>query len=271
MIGMDGCLAPIRTICYCNSWHYNFSKSSSVSIAQLFRMLGFVFCIFSIFTLILAITMLNVMLFTFLGPNLIAKYQEKYGANVFCNTMVPIDKLIVKYNVITTKQLITDLLDWETLYLSGRLHKPVVEIVPPETTELESALKINRKSAMHAALLLLPETFSLSELYRTIAQLSYAGDFRMYIGEDRNKILNIVEPNFEKFGEIYLPLIEEFDYVELKQPGGTEVIQDCSRQAVYHHLELLPKRVQWNIRTIRNRDGKSRDLEEALFYAEIQK
>jgi len=43
------------------------------------------------------------------------------------------------------------------------------------------------------------------------------------------------------------------------------VIQDCSRPAVYHHLEMLPTRVQWNIQTIRNCDGRSRDLEEALF------
>jgi len=134
--------------------------------------------------------------------------------------MVHIDKMTVKYNVITTTQLITDLLDWETLYVAGRLHKPVIDIVSPETTDLKSALKVNRQSAMHAALLLLPETFSLSDLYRKITMLSYAGDFRMYFAEDRNKISNIVDANISKFGEIYLPFIEEFDYVELKNPEG---------------------------------------------------
>ena len=128
-----------------------------------------------------------------LGPIASANLQRNYAAKVFCNTMVKANKMgqMMKYSLIETNHLLSDLLDWEYLYVSGRLHKPTLTIVDRADAELLSALDVNLKSAVHAALLLLPENFSLNEFYTKVASLSYSGDMRVGIAEDRNKILNI--------------------------------------------------------------------------------
>lgn len=56
--------------------------------------------------------------------------QENYGAGVYYNTLVPLSSKtlgtrMIKYGVVSSKTLCTDLYDWKTLYLSGRMHKPV--------------------------------------------------------------------------------------------------------------------------------------------------
>lgn len=78
-------------------------------------------------------------------------------------------------------------MDWRWLYVAGRLHKPVLDVIPP-FENLQKELDENRKSAMQLALLQMPETFTLTELLTTITSLSYTGDFRMKIGEDRKKV-----------------------------------------------------------------------------------
>ena len=67
--------------------------------------------------------------------------------------------------------------------------------------ELHLALRMNLTSAMHTALLLLPDRFTEDQLFMTLTALSYTGDFRMTVGEDRNKVAKIVhgsKPNFAK-------------------------------------------------------------------------
>lgn len=207
-----------------------------------------------------------------LGSNFIARYQEAYGAKVFFNTLVPVDErgsLMIKYGVISTKDLINDLLDWKDLYVAGRLQKPVEIIREPTSSKVQNALDLNLQSAVRAALLLLPKQFTEFDFYCTISNLSYNGDFRMIFGENKNKVQNIVKPQMENFRNLYAPTVELFR-IFLDYPASDDVnsnvvcCQDKSPPVILQHLNQLPK---WPIRRIvrsYNRGKYRKDTEDVL-------
>lgn len=185
-------------------------------------------------------------LMRFLGPKLIDEYQG-YAANVYCNTLIPIDKNItIKYGVIRTKDFSEDLNDWAHLYVAGRLHKPVETLVEPKTNELKMDIHRNRDSALHAALLMLPPEFTYFELFHTIANISYHMDFRMIIGEKKNKVKNIVEPQIGAFLKLYAPNLKQMhNFVQVPDLATVvekKIKQDKSPATNLKHLEALPTR-----------------------------
>jgi len=201
----------------------------------------------------------------FLGPQRITAIQRFYGAKLYFNTLVPWGEGKIKYGVIDRKDLLLDLMDWQTLYTAGRLHKPVnILDKHEEDKELDEALRSNLNSALHAALLLLPGRFSEEQLYLTLAGLSYTGDFRMVVGEDKNKVANIVRPQIERFRQLYKSRVA--DSKEFLQINSGQCEQDCGHRAKLHHLELLPLAVaeslviEWC-----NKHGKTRDLETVCY------
>lgn len=131
------------------------------------------------------------LLLRYLSPSMISSINDKMGAGVnFCPYVsldTNKDKVSqFKYGIISKKNLINDLNDWTTLYISGRMQKPIVILRPNE--DIMKLQIQNLKMALSAALLLLPEQFSITDLYRTIIQLSYLGDVRMGIAEHPRKI-----------------------------------------------------------------------------------
>ncbi len=84
-----------------------------------------------------------------------------------------------------------DLLEWDSLYIAGRLHKPVKTLVT--SPHIDAAQTLNLESALRVALLLLEEeSFSLRQLLRVLCGLSYEGDLRMGVAEDSRKVERIV-------------------------------------------------------------------------------
>lgn len=87
---------------------------------------------------------------------------------MYYNTLVPLQSAklgtrMIKYGVVSAKTLCADLYDWKTLYLSGRMHKPVHILSSNE--QIRAAGSANLAHALHYALLCLPEKFSESDLY----------------------------------------------------------------------------------------------------------
>lgn len=207
-----------------------------------------------------------------LGSTFIARYQETYGAKVYFNTLVPVDddsSLMIKYGVISTKDLVIDLLDWKDLYVAGRLQKPVEIIRDPTSSKVQNALELNLQSAIRAALLILPKEFTEYDLFCAVTNLSYNGDFRMIFGENKNKVQNIVKPQIENFRNLYAPTVERFKTVfeyPTSEDADSNVVcrQDKSPLVILQHLNQLPK---WPVRRIVsewNRGKYRMDTEDVL-------
>ena len=70
------------------------------------------------------------------GPFYLSKLQNEFGAACYYNTLVPmklqmnnsneIKTQLIKYGIMSEEALIRDLFDWDYLYMSGRLQKPVI-------------------------------------------------------------------------------------------------------------------------------------------------
>ncbi|XP_074139994.1 phosphatidate cytidylyltransferase, mitochondrial [Sminthopsis crassicaudata] len=199
----------------------------------------------------------------FFGPKIIAKVQNNYGAGIYYNTMIRCADKLIKYGVISTEMLIKDLINWNTLYVAGRLQKPVRFLILKENAVLRAALESNLESAVTAAFLMLPESFSEEDLFVRIAGLSYSGDFRMLVGEEKGKVVNIVKPNIPHFRELYSKILIKNPQVVYKQNQGRLEI-DKSPEAQFTQLMTLPKTLQQEISYLMDTPGRNRDVEETL-------
>lgn len=169
-----------------------------------------------------------------LGSGAVSFVQDKVGAGVFFNPYVEIDGLKIKYGVVNIDTLLGDLTNWNTLYLAGRLHKPV-KILRDEP-RIRFTNQSNLISALRTSLLTLPEEFTELDLYSTLAGISYLGDPRMTFGENPNKVKNIVNNQFINFRNLYSPLLDMLPNVELQSsaklslPSNPEIRVASMRQ-----------------------------------------
>ncbi|KAK2616893.1 Mitochondrial translocator assembly and maintenance protein 41 [Conoideocrella luteorostrata] len=151
-----------------------------------------------------------------LGSGLVSRVQN-LGAGVYFNPFVEVNGMLIKYGVTSIDNLVGDLTTWDNLYLAGRLQKPVK--ILRDHPQVRLANQLNLIAAIRTALLLLPPQFSETDLYSTIAGLSYMGDPRMALPtENKSKVANIVNNNVVHFRRLYAPLIKTLPNVDFTSP-----------------------------------------------------
>ncbi|OJJ50031.1 hypothetical protein ASPZODRAFT_128620 [Penicilliopsis zonata CBS 506.65] len=162
-----------------------------------------------------------------LGSYMVSQVQDRFGAGVYFNPFVTVNGTLIKYGVVNLDTLCKDLSQWNSLYLAGRLQKPVKILRDHPSVRL--ANQVNLLSAVRVALLLLPPRFTEFQLYSTIASISYMGDLRMALpAEDPGKVNNIVSGQMAHFRRLYAPLIDNLPNVTFNDPrcGQEDWIDD---------------------------------------------
>lgn len=175
-----------------------------------------------------------------LGSNVVSHVQDDLGAGMYFNPYVDINGMKIKYGVVNINTLLRDLRQWDTLYLAGRLHKPVK--ILRDDPRIRFLNQSNLISVLRTSLLLLPDEFTEYELYTTIAGISYMGDPRMTYGENPNKVKNIVDNQFLNFRRLYSPLMDELPNLELISTTVTEKFGDNIEVALMRQDMDLTKR-----------------------------
>lgn len=151
-----------------------------------------------------------------LGSAFVSRVQG-WGAGVYFNPFILMNGMLIKYGVTSIDNLVKDLSTWDNLYLAGRLQKPVK--ILRDHPQVRLANQHNLIAAVRTALLILPPEFSETELYGTIAGLSYLGDPRMALPtESKSKVSNIVNHNIAHFRRLYAPLIKTLPNVDFISP-----------------------------------------------------
>ncbi|CAG7727823.1 unnamed protein product [Allacma fusca] len=197
------------------------------------------------------------------GAKIITNIQERMACGIYYNPFVKVDDALIKYGVISTAALEDDLSKWTHLYVAGRLHKPVLDIIPPTSPRILNLLQKNRDAALRAGLLLNSRCLRKTDLYYTIAELSYMGDFRMAVGEHPDKVRNIVTPLVPYFDQIYYPLLEKLKPVVSIDKFGV-ITQEIDSNGRLTHLMGLPHPIQRSLARRIYRDPKFTDVEDAM-------
>jgi len=166
------------------------------------------------------------------GSRFISVLQDCTGGQVLYN-VATVDGQLVKYGCFNVDVLLAELREWNTLYLSGRLHKPVQIVKHHE--EIAKANETNLGFAAAAALLLLPPKFSDMELFTQISGLSYSGDVRMGVVEHPQKVQRLVVPNLDRFQGLYGTALAQLP-MQRKEDGWEQEDSAAARLMLYRAI-----------------------------------
>jgi len=180
----------------------------------------------------------------FLNAKSLAKIQD-FGPGLFYNPFVKFENITIKYSIVSLEKISKDLSEWNTLYIAGRLHKPVLTL--KSTAEIEKMRPKNLEHALNVATMLLPQNFSARDLFMQITEISYLGDARTGIAENSRKVANIVDKNQNLFKQLYREAITNADW--LTRIDEEKFTQDLSEKTLIERSSSLPPYIKLNILT----------------------
>ncbi|KAG9315496.1 Mmp37-domain-containing protein [Chiua virens] len=201
-----------------------------------------------------------------LGSSFVSNVQA-FGPGLWFNTYVPMHGTTIKYGVTTVDTLCADLLNWRTLYLAGRMHKPIRIIKDDARVRLTQ--QVNLTSALRTALLSLPAQFTQRDLFMTLASISYSGDPRMWLpAENRGKVANMVERQEAQFRELYWRLAQGLPGVRWRVDSQM-IEQDTSAHARAAHLKKLPEGLLTRVHARAQGLGPPREADESAYWLRL--
>ncbi|BDA51403.1 phosphatidate cytidylyltransferase, mitochondrial [Coccomyxa sp. Obi] len=182
-----------------------------------------------------------------LHSSMMTSLSDRVGAGVYFNPSIHMPLGTIKYGVISMGDLLRDLWTWDSLVVAGRLHKPVCHIV--KDPAVMKAVAANLHASVATSLLLLPRDFSTQDMYESICGLSYRGDVRVGIAEDRDKVKRIVKGSFDALQDLYRPYMQGHvaTLAGLRYLGGSHWVQKTSLQSRTMLLACLPQALRIQI------------------------
>lgn len=178
-------------------------------------------------------------------------WTQNLGAGVYFNPYVPMSdhtgqESMIKYGVTSKSNALKDVCEWSSLYIAGRLQKPVKHIYGSNL--LKAVNQFNLDSAFNLALLLHStgkhsKSLMPKDIFEMIALLSYMGDPRMLIGgENPNKVKNIVNKQLDDFRKLYSKSFERAIQKSLIKSTGDDVyeviLDSAKRVSIISELPL---------------------------------
>mmetsp|Transcript_45393 Transcript_45393/g.117526 ORF Transcript_45393/g.117526 Transcript_45393/m.117526 type:complete len:324 (-) Transcript_45393:146-1117(-) len=205
------------------------------------------------------------------------KRVQDISAKAYFNTLVPWQDKQIKYGVVSKEAFIDDLTQWQSLYFAGRLQKPVLLHANTGVQQAgeggdskmwwSEPIQSNRRMALALAALWHDTTPSLREVFYRISSISYLGDFRMQLGENPKKAMNIVDGQYEHFLPIYSQLVDELGIKEGKQVGKDDRVE---------LLSLLPTSLSsqlgsraWELSEEKRREALNQAIRNMTFWVHL--
>ena len=190
---------------------------------------------------------------------------QKFGAGAYFNPMVQVGtkrERLIKYGVIDEDTLKKDLMEWNCMYIAGRLQKPTYSLLNSDEVSMLQQ-EYNLKYAVSTALLLssgrqkMRENccqIELSDIFEIIAGLSYIGDPRMAAGaEDPNKVKKLVHSRgqLDRFLSLYdnqFRRLEAMGLLTLKDNSiETNLMEKSTRKLIFN---FLPSNLQQDTKSL---------------------